>query len=106
MLGDFNAKVGYGQPEEEYIGPHGIGTRNVRGQILTDFCAENRLFLMNKQISEATVEKMDVDCTQHGDEKCYRLHDDRRFAHLFRCKHHWPTSIYFGPSVAHDQADD
>ncbi|KAK3784259.1 hypothetical protein RRG08_039119 [Elysia crispata] len=48
-MGDFNAKIGVKDEDEEneWIGPFGIGTRNERGEKLIDFCTANRLFVTN-----------------------------------------------------------
>src|SRR5688572_26740103 len=48
-MGDFNAKVG----KETIlnvngpVGKHGYGKRNTRGNMLSDFCAANGLFITN-----------------------------------------------------------
>ncbi|GFS08730.1 endonuclease-reverse transcriptase [Elysia marginata] len=49
IIGDFNAKIGTKKKEEdlEWIGCHGIGERNQRGQRLLDFAAENKLYITN-----------------------------------------------------------
>ncbi|GFR98368.1 endonuclease-reverse transcriptase [Elysia marginata] len=49
IMGDFNAKIGTKKKEEdlEWIGCHGIGERNERGQRLLDFAAENKLYITN-----------------------------------------------------------
>ncbi|KAK3784049.1 hypothetical protein RRG08_025243 [Elysia crispata] len=49
IMGDFNAKIGVKDEDEEneWIGPFGIGTRNGRGEKLIDFCTANRLFVTN-----------------------------------------------------------
>ena len=48
-MGDFNAKIGIKEKNEnlEWIGPHGIGIRNDRGERLLDFAANNKLFVTN-----------------------------------------------------------
>ena len=41
IMGDFIAKVGEKSTRSELcIGPHGLGTRNERGQTLVDFAAQ------------------------------------------------------------------
>ncbi|CAH2097258.1 unnamed protein product [Euphydryas editha] len=47
VMGDFNAKVGVQDRDESVIGPHGLGRRNRRGQMLVDFLESEGLFLMN-----------------------------------------------------------
>ena len=49
MLGDFNAKIGHEMSceEKEVKGIHCLGNRNERGQMLVDFCIENRLGIGN-----------------------------------------------------------
>ena len=47
VMGDFNAKVGVRGREESKIGPHGLGCRNHRGQMLVNFLEMEGLFLMN-----------------------------------------------------------
>ena len=45
-MGDFNAKIGSVKVEDT-IGPHGIGSRNDRGDKLVEWCLENDLAVMN-----------------------------------------------------------
>ena len=49
ILGDFNAKIGKetAQDEKETKGTHCLGSRNDRGQMLLDFCLENKLVVGN-----------------------------------------------------------
>ena len=49
ILGDYNAKIGKETtPEEREIkGPHCLGSRNDRGQMLLDFCFENQMVVGN-----------------------------------------------------------
>ena len=50
ITGDFNAKVGEGvqnENETKAVGPHGLGSRNERGNIFVDFCVANRLTITN-----------------------------------------------------------
>ena len=55
-MGDFNAKVGKKGKDENnnWIGNHGIGVRNERGERLLDFAAENRLFITNTLFEKQT----------------------------------------------------
>ena len=46
ILGDMNAKVGQGRDGIE-VGPHGLGTRNERGDRLIEFCHQNQLCVTN-----------------------------------------------------------
>ncbi|XP_047002916.1 uncharacterized protein LOC124620289 [Schistocerca americana] len=46
IMGDFNAKIGEGS-EGDLIGPFGLGTRNERGDLLSQFCQENNLSITN-----------------------------------------------------------
>ncbi|GFO36777.1 craniofacial development protein 2-like protein [Plakobranchus ocellatus] len=46
IMGDFNAKVGEGR-EENIVGPHGLGTRNLRGEKLVEWCKMNNLIIGN-----------------------------------------------------------
>ena len=46
IMGDWNSLVG----EESYrniVGPHGLGRRNHRGQMLSNFCERNGLIVTN-----------------------------------------------------------
>jgi exonuclease III len=46
IMGDWNSVVG----DESYrniVGPHGLGRKNHRGQILTNFCERNGLIVIN-----------------------------------------------------------
>ncbi|GFR96171.1 craniofacial development protein 2 [Elysia marginata] len=49
IIGDFNAKIGRKETDEEneWIGSSGIGKRNERGERLIDFCTANRLYITN-----------------------------------------------------------
>ena len=48
ILGDFNSQVGSRLPgEQEIMGPYNYGIRNERGERLLQFCAENRLKIVN-----------------------------------------------------------
>ena len=49
IMGDFNAKVGQGQQKECGLGPHGLGTRNERGEQLLTFCQANNFVITNTQ---------------------------------------------------------
>ena len=41
-----NAKVGEGK-EKDIVGPHGLGTRNERGEMLVNWCKGNDLMITN-----------------------------------------------------------
>ena len=45
-MGDFNARVGE-KSNGKVIGKYGLRKRNDRGQMLSDFCKKNRLFVTN-----------------------------------------------------------
>ena len=47
-MGDFNSKLGGGY-RSEYIGPHGLGERNHRGDIMEVFVEENEFVVINTQ---------------------------------------------------------
>jgi len=47
IMGDWNAKIGGNIPRNKYIGNHGIGIRNERGDRLAEFCMTNDLVLTN-----------------------------------------------------------
>ncbi len=51
-MGDFNAKVGEGQQKEAGLGPHGLGTRNERGERLLAFCEVNKFKITNTQFMQ------------------------------------------------------
>jgi hypothetical protein len=46
LMGDWNSVVG-GESYGNVVGPHGLGRRCQRGQMLTDFCQRNGLFINN-----------------------------------------------------------
>ena len=46
VMGDFNARVGEGS-DGKVIGKYGLGKRNDRGQMLSDFCKKNQLVVTN-----------------------------------------------------------
>jgi hypothetical protein len=46
VMGDFNAAVGE-QGEDGVAGRHGLGQRNDRGQMLLEFCKQNKLCITN-----------------------------------------------------------
>ena len=46
VMGDFKARVGEGS-DEKVIGKYGLGKRNERGQMLSDFCKKNQLVVTN-----------------------------------------------------------
>jgi exonuclease III len=48
VAGDFNAKLGLrADPQEQFMGAHGKGTRNASGHHLVDFLADLRLYATN-----------------------------------------------------------
>ncbi|XP_037872901.1 LINE-1 retrotransposable element ORF2 protein [Bombyx mori] len=52
LMGDLNAKIGNTLMDDHVrgiVGKFGLGTRNERGQLLLDFCAENNVSVMNTQ---------------------------------------------------------
>ena len=46
VMGDFNAKIGEGR-QNQTMGPHGLGTRNERGDALVEWCGEKELIVTN-----------------------------------------------------------
>ena len=54
IMGDFNAKIGIKEKNEnlKWIGPHGMGIRNDRGERLLDFAANNKLLVTNTFIQK------------------------------------------------------
>ena len=46
VMGDFNAKVGSTR-EDDIVGSYGLGTRNMRGTRLIEFCKANNLVVSN-----------------------------------------------------------
>jgi len=49
-MGDFNAKVGSTMNDNHLratVGKYGIGDRAEKGEMLTEFCIENNLFIKN-----------------------------------------------------------
>jgi len=46
VLGDFNAKIGEGK-QDLLVGPHGLGDRNERGDVLMEWCEEKELIVTN-----------------------------------------------------------
>ncbi|GFS13128.1 craniofacial development protein 2 [Elysia marginata] len=49
IMGDLNAKIGIKENngDNEWIGPHGIGARNERGEKLRDFVSTNKMYITN-----------------------------------------------------------
>lgn len=48
ITGDFNAKIGKRHPQDtEYVGNFGLGTRNERGETLTNYLNTEKLFCLN-----------------------------------------------------------
>lgn len=53
VCGDFNCKIGSKQTNNElWIGKHGLGVRNERGQVLGDFCSANQMYIMNSRFQK------------------------------------------------------
>jgi len=46
VMGDFNAKIGEGR-QNQIVGPHGLGVRNERGDVLVEWCEEKELTATN-----------------------------------------------------------
>uniref|UniRef100_A0A8D8UV16 Craniofacial development protein 2 n=2 Tax=Cacopsylla melanoneura TaxID=428564 RepID=A0A8D8UV16_9HEMI len=46
VMGDLNAKIGQGE-QDEWVGKHGLGERNERGDRLHQFCQENSMVISN-----------------------------------------------------------
>jgi len=46
VMGDFNAKIGEGR-EDDIVGPHGLGKRNERGEMLFQWCKANSMIVTN-----------------------------------------------------------
>ena len=47
-MGDFNARLGNKiQEEEDFMGEHGKGTRNAKGDMLKEFLEETKLYVAN-----------------------------------------------------------
>lgn len=58
VLGDFNGKVGSREARHEtYIGKHGTGRRNERGQTIVDFCGQSKLFILNTRFQKRETRK-------------------------------------------------
>ena len=54
VAGDFNAKVGRKLNEEKCLGNYSNGKRNQSGQLLTEFCERNELFISNTSFQHPT----------------------------------------------------
>ena len=55
VVGDFNAKIGKGtqhDDEAQILGQFGLGTRNERGDLLSEFCIGNNLIISNTMFSQ------------------------------------------------------
>ena len=46
VIGDYNAKIGEGR-DNKTVGPHGLGTRNERGNRLIEFATKHKVFITN-----------------------------------------------------------
>ena len=46
VMGDFNAKICEGR-QDLFVGPHGLGDRNERGDVLMEWCEEKELVITN-----------------------------------------------------------
>ncbi|GMR38675.1 hypothetical protein PMAYCL1PPCAC_08870, partial [Pristionchus mayeri] len=58
VLGDFNSKIGSREENtEKFIGVHGYGERNERGQTLVDFCNEVKLYVQNTRFQKRETRK-------------------------------------------------
>ncbi|MFH4973479.1 hypothetical protein AB6A40_000188, partial [Gnathostoma spinigerum] len=57
LMGDFNAKVGRENDVETYIGRHGLGTRNIRGERLVTMAESNKLYIGNSWFKKAPTRK-------------------------------------------------
>ncbi|KAI5708046.1 hypothetical protein M8J77_015361 [Diaphorina citri] len=51
IMGDFNAKLGAGQ-KTEFVGMHGLGERNERGDTLEKFAEQHSLVVLNTQFKQ------------------------------------------------------
>ncbi|GBP75351.1 Craniofacial development protein 2 [Eumeta japonica] len=61
LMGDFNAKIGEPQNDEQLVmKQNGYGQRNIRGQRLVDFALENKLAIINTFFQEKPKKKMDL----------------------------------------------
>ncbi|KAI5739732.1 hypothetical protein M8J77_022721 [Diaphorina citri] len=54
ICGDFNAKLGTGEPREKFIGNFGLHTRNHRGHRLAEFVEAEQLYVMNSFFKKRT----------------------------------------------------
>ena len=53
VIGDYNAKIGAGK-ENKTVGPHGLGTRNDRGNRLIEFATKHKVFITNTWFEQKT----------------------------------------------------
>ena len=59
MMGDFNAKIGSNNAGyEPYMGKHGLGNMNDNGELLVNFCADNKLVIGGSIFPHKTVHKV------------------------------------------------
>ena len=52
IIGEFNVKVGLGDPAKSCIGPHGLGAMNTRGDSLINFAESQQLKITNTLFME------------------------------------------------------
>ena len=82
IMGDFNAKIGIKEKNDnlKWIGPHGIGIRNDRGERLLDFAANNKLdsTCCKHILPKASLTLLDMGITRRSIPQPDRLHIGRR----------------------------
>ena len=57
VMGDFNARVGCGDPWDGVRGCHGVGHINDNGEALLSWCAQNSLIVMNTMFQKKTIHR-------------------------------------------------
>ncbi len=70
VMGDFNASVGEGR-DDNVIGKYGLGKRNERGQVLSDFCKKRQLVVTNTWYQQEKRRRYTV--KSPGDSKRYQI---------------------------------